>query len=94
MDNRELDHEIAKLLGTERWYTLDGERCSDDPFYSIDLNVIHDACQDQIQKHGTAWMVKFNRALYAILGHHDHVEDEAIHATARQRAEAFLEVAG
>lgn len=60
------------------------------PEYASDLNKIHAACQQMIKKHGSVWMVTYARALWDILGNHDHVEYEAVHATALQRAEAFL----
>ena len=60
------------------------------PDYTVDLNAIHAACQQQIKKKGSIWMIKFNRELWNVLGHHDHVEHESIHATARQRSLAFV----
>ena len=91
MSDIKLDHRIAKLLHTDCTYLMDGKRYPDDPHYSSNLNVIHSVCQEQIRKHGTTWMVKYNNILCRLLGNHDHVEHEAIHASAQLRAEAFVE---
>ena len=60
------------------------------PNYPEDLNAMASAVKEMVEKHGIQWTVKFNHDLYGILGHHDHVEHEAVHATAKQRAQAFI----
>lgn len=59
------------------------------PDYLNDLNAMHDACRQMWTTKGMPWQVKYNHNLYQVIGHHDHMEHEAIHATAMQRAEAF-----
>lgn len=75
------------------WCKKDAAHPIDDdtiPDYSHDLNAMQDAVASVVKKRGVCWTVTFNHCLYKVLGHHDHVEHEAIHAKARQRAEAFV----
>lgn len=60
------------------------------PYYHKDLNAMADAVAGHVRRNGTAAMVTFNDCLAQVIGHHDHMEIEMVHATARQRAEAFV----
>lgn len=58
----------------------------DVPDYYHDLNAMYELVMSlPLEK-----QVQFAHELYNILGHHDHVEIEAINASAKQRALAFL----
>ena len=56
------------------------------PDYFHNLNAIHNAVLAQ----GHLFAVRFYRNLLMVLGHHDHVEVEAVNAKAAQRLEAFV----
>jgi len=86
--------EIAYRGPDGRYGLLTGRRSLNVPLavpeYLHDLNAMRDAVASVVKQRGVGWTVTFNHCLYEVLGHHDHVEHEAIHATARQRAEAFV----
>ena len=83
---------IAELCKPDRyWVDKDGEVCRnhaeyDVPDYLNDLNAMHEAVCNQ----GLPFCVSFYHALLIVIGHHDHMEMEAVIATAAQRAEAFI----
>ena len=64
------------------------------PDYVNDLNAICDACRRKWEELGMAWQVRYDGCLYSVIGHHDHMEHEAIHSTASQRSEAFALIMG
>ena len=56
------------------------------PDYLNDLNAMHEAVCNQ----GIPFCISFYHSLLTVIGHHDHMEMEAVIATAAQRAEAFV----
>lgn len=60
------------------------------PDYPNDLNMMADAVDQMIRQHGTKFMVMFNNKLGDMFCHHDHLDDEMIHASALKRARAFI----
>lgn len=85
MDDSELNVLVGKLSGEG---CIDG--AGNDINYLSDLNAMQMVCDAMIKQHGTAWMVKYDNVLWTVLGNHDHVEHDAIHASAKIRAIAFV----
>lgn len=60
------------------------------PNYPEDLNLMADAVEMAVRKLGMKFRISFDSALAQIIGHHDHIEDDMIHASALLRAQAFV----
>ncbi|MDB4314442.1 hypothetical protein N9955_00275 [bacterium] len=69
---------VGKRRGLEGWYYV--------PYYLGNLNAMHEV----LKSLSTEQQVDLAHQLYNILGMHDHVEIEAIYASAEQLAEAYL----
>ena len=69
----------------------DGETQGVIPDYLKDLNAMHDAEMSQVDMEDGHFIVLFREYLHTNLGHDCSL---AIHATAAQRAEAFLRTIG
>jgi len=94
MTNQEINHVIAEFCGykfiafNKGWITCgDAEIQINIPDYCNDLNAMHEAEKNLIRGDPGLWECYTNRlnTKYGI---------DAIHATARERAEAFLKTIG
>ena len=86
MNNGNLKRKIAKALAKDDKFPI----TIPTPNYPDDLNAMQDAVNEMVKRHGTAFIVGFDHNLEKIIGHHDHLEHDMIHASARWRAEAFV----
>ena len=66
------------------------EKADGFPNYPADLNLMADAVEQAVRKAGTIFRIKFDSVLAQVIGHHDHIEDDMIHASALDRARAFV----
>jgi hypothetical protein len=73
------------------WKTPAGDNWEYLPDYLNDLNAMHQAEMSRVDMEDGGFIVLFREYLHTILGHDGSL---AIHATAAQRAEAFLRTIG
>lgn len=106
LDHIQLNNKVAELAGWERgpkkpvkcgpitihpmmcWHRKSDEANWQDnpPEFIMDLNAMHEV----VMALPSAKQVAFVTNLWHVLGHHDHVEVEAVNATAMQRAIAYI----
>lgn len=97
MTDEHLNTLIAEHLGYTNVYIYKYRRCGENFWKNSSGNKVSiDFCSDYnliiplVRQLSTSQQVTYVNNLYALLGYHDHVEYEAVNATARQRAEAYL----